>query len=190
MFDIYLNMTITLVFVRHAQGTHNIDHENHPKNFDAELTSLGRQQTNNNMVSDNFDAVYCSPLRRCRATLLGIYPSSENLPVILDDRLMEQPCGLNICDKRLEKSDMVFPGAWNSSNVSEITPWTIDENADIDKIKTFTTELLNKHKTGGKILIVSHGNWIYKWFKMYTNKEVRLNNCQSVSINVDAVSDS
>jgi len=176
-------MQITLTFVRHAQGTHNVDHENHPRNFDAELTAVGRQQTKNNMIHGDFATIYCSPLRRCRATLLGIYPASQELPVILDDRLMEQPTGLNICDKRLEKSDMVFPSAWNSYFVSEKTPWTINDNADLDNIETFTNELLRHHKDGDKILIVSHGNWIYRWFKNYVGKEVLLNNCQIVSVN-------
>ena len=178
-------MPLTLTFVRHAQGTHNVDHENHPRNFDAELTPVGRQQTTVNRINENFAAIYCSPLRRCRATLLGIYPSSKDLPVILDDRLMEQPCGLNICDKRLAKSDMVIPIAWDSTKVSEITPWRIDDYADIEKIKTFTNDLLNRHKDGDKILIVSHGNWIYRWFKIYANKEVILNNCKSASINIE-----
>ena len=180
-------MTIKLVFVRHAQGTHNVGYVNDPANFDAELTDVGIQQTKDSRIYDNYDAIYCSPLRRCRATLLGIYPSSETMPVILDDRLMEHPSGLNICDKRLEKSDMVFPEAWDSSNVSEISPWTVDQNADIEKIKSFTNDLVNNHD-GHTVLIISHCNWIYRWFKLYTNKDMWLNNCQSVSINIDPVS--
>jgi len=178
-------MTITLVFVRHAQGTHNVDYYNHPRFFDAELTDLGIQQTQENKMDGFFDAIYCSPLRRCRATLLGIYPTSEYIPVILDDRLMEQPSGLNICDKRLDKSNMIFSPVWDSTNVSEISPWTVDQNADIEKIKSFTTELLHRHKNGGRILIVSHCTWIYRWFKIYTGKDVVLNNCKSASININ-----
>jgi broad specificity phosphatase PhoE len=174
-------MSINLVFVRHAQGTHNVGHGNDPMNFDAILTPVGHQQTKENMLTERFDAIYCSPLRRCRATLLGIYPDSENTRVIMDDRLMEQPCGINICDKRLDKSKMVFPNAWDSSKVADITPWKYDEYADLEKIKSFTKELLTNHRNQN-ILIVSHGNWIYKWFKIYTKHDVQLPNCKSVRI--------
>ena len=174
-------MTMMLVFVRHAQGTHNISYVNDPANFDAELTDIGHQQTKENIIigSGVFDAIYCSPLRRCRSTLLGIYPESETMPVILDDRLMELPCGLNICDKRLEKSDMILPKNWDNSNISEINPWIVDSNEDTEKIKSFTNDLVNKHKCH-TVLIVGHGNWNYRWFNIYSDKDIYLNNCQSI----------
>ena len=173
-------MAVTIVFVRHAQGTHNISPLNLPSNFDAVLTPLGQRQTLENPIHERFDAVYCSPLRRCRETLLGIYPVSESLPVLLDDRLMEQPNGVNICDKRLEKADMTIPPRWNHTGVADRSPWVDDPAADRRKIQAFTEEIQARH-AGQTILVVGHSNWIHRWFKLYKDEsDVYLDNCKSV----------
>jgi broad specificity phosphatase PhoE len=177
-------MPLKLLFVRHAQGTHNVSDYTDPANFDAELTEVGHQQTKENQINGPFDTIYCSPLRRCRSTLLGINPNSENINVILDDRLMEQPCGINICDKRIEKADMILPKDWDTSRVSEITPWERNDDSDIEKIKSFTNDILTSHYNQ-TILIVSHSQWISRWFKIYTGEDVYLDNCKSISVNVE-----
>jgi broad specificity phosphatase PhoE len=179
-------MPVNLVFVRHAQGTHNkmanvigAGAYNDPINLDAELTPLGVSQTLENRLFEKFDAIYCSPLRRCRNTLLGVYPLSESYPVVLDDRLMEQPCGGNICDKRLEKNEILssFPKTWDHSNVSETYDWALNYDADHAKIASFTEDLKNKHD-GQTVLIVSHGTWIYRWFLTMKSIVVNLENCK------------
>jgi probable phosphoglycerate mutase len=179
-------MPVNLIFIRHAQGTHNkiassigAGSYNDPINIDAELTPLGLKQTIDNRLFEEFDAIYCSPLRRCRHTLLGVYPLSETLPVILDDRLMEQPCGGNICDRRLEKSEILptFPPSWDHSKVLDKYLWIKDIDKDIEKIKSFTEELKNKHQNQN-ILIVSHGTWIYRWFALMKYESVILDNCK------------
>ena len=176
-------MPIKLTFVRHAQGTHNVSDYTAYENFDAELTDVGHQQTRDNMITDNFDAIYCSPLRRCRSTLLGMYPASKHMNIQLDDRLMEHPCGVNICDKRLEKRDMIFPKDWDATMVSEITPWEINQDADIEKIKSCTNDLIKKHN-GHRVLVVSHSQWIFRWFKIYANQDVYLENCKSAFVDI------
>ena len=178
-------MPVNLVFIRHAQGTHNkmastigAGAYNDPINLDAELTPHGLKQTADNRLFEKFDAIYCSPLRRCRNTLLGVYPLSETLRVILDDRLMEQPCGGNICDKRLEKSDILktFPPTWDHSKVLDEYLWLEDDASDIEKIRSFTEDIKNKHQDQ-TLLIVSHGTWIYRWFRMMKSEIVSLDNC-------------
>ena len=179
-------MPVNLVFIRHAQGTHNkmanvlgSGAYNDPINLDAELTELGVKQTVENRLFEKFDSIYCSPLRRCRNTLLGVYPQSELHPVVLDDRLMEQPCGGNICDKRLEKSEILpsFPKSWDHTNVSDINDWSLNYDADAKKINTFTEDLKNKHD-GQNVLIVSHGTWIHRWFFTKKWTIVNLDNCK------------
>jgi broad specificity phosphatase PhoE len=186
-------MPVNLVFVRHAQGTHNQGAEiygdiayNYPGNIDAILTTKGIRQTTENRLHEKFDAIYCSPLRRCRSTLLGIYPLSETLPVIVDDRIMEQPCGGNICDKRLDKSLVLdtFPKSWNHDLVSDVTPWLINKDSDREKIVTFTEDLIKKHQ-GQTVLIVSHGTWISRWFQHFAKAEnMRIENCKSYRITI------
>jgi broad specificity phosphatase PhoE len=171
-------MKTQFLFVRHAQGTHNVSFCNDPRNFDALLTQVGDQQTLENKLNERFDMIFCSPLRRCRSTLLGIYPESEFLPVVLDDRLMELPSGINICDKRIDKKWMIIPSTWNSEKVSDITPWHSDVNADLERIKSFIQDVLANY-AGKNILIVSHFNWINTWFRLYKNENVELDNCKS-----------
>jgi broad specificity phosphatase PhoE len=185
-------MPTTLLFVRHAQGTHNLAaeknngiYEKSEEHRDAKLTAKGYEQIKENqIVGETFDAIYCSPMRRTRHTLLGIYPQSEMLPVILDDRLIEQPCGENPSDKRLDKSLILndFPKKWIHTAVSDIYECKIDEIEDKHKIISITQEILreNENKT---VLIVGHGTWIHRWLTMFQNKTYpRLDNCKSIRI--------
>lgn len=184
-------MPTTFVFVRHAQGYHNIDGEkrgdiayNDPKHLDAELTPYGIQQARmNNLGNEKFDAIYCSPMRRCRHTLLNMYPISEKLNVILDDSLIEQPRGKFICDRRLEKYEIVMttPMAWNTDMVSERNPFILNPNVDNNKIESFTKYIMDMHPNS-KVLIVSHGVWIQNWLLRYNHEAKFLNNCEVVRV--------
>ena len=180
-------MPTTFVFMRHAQGTHNVDTfrrgtGSHPDYLDAELTAIGIQQTmdtREKLKDITFDAIYCSPLRRCRTTLLGTYPKSVDLPVQLDDRLIEQPTGTELCNKRLEKSDIVpnVSNHWNMTNVSEVNPFKVCSlREDFEKIYEFTS-MVQRDWPDGLILVVSHCGWINHWMRVYQDKHVILDNC-------------
>lgn len=186
-------MPTTFVLIRHAQGTHNVDFYNiggaeqwrHPIYKDAELTELGVQQARaaqEELAKYKFDAIYCSPLRRTRATLLGAYPASRDLPVIVDDRAIEQPQGMNTCDLRLERDFVCAdcPPAWNTENVAVINPFFDPIERSEEHQKTFTEEIIKAHPNG-TVLIVSHGTWIYNW--LITFKSLPRNmlaNCEIV----------
>ena len=134
-------MPTTFVFIRHAQGYHNADGKirgdlayNDSKNIDAMLTEYGiKQAISNNLGNETFDEIYSSPMRRCKQTLLCIYPISQSLPVIVDDRLIEQPQGVHISDKRLDKNDInsYTPIRWNTQLVSNINPYTLNIKKDM-----------------------------------------------------------
>lgn len=181
----------TFVFVRHAQGYHNVDGNKRgniaysdPKHIDASLTELGILQSKiKNLPYEKFDAIYCSPMKRCRQTLLNIYQQSEKLPVVVDDRLIEQPQGLYLCNKRVEKHEMLLsiPMAWNTDNVSDKNPFILNPELDRYKIKSFTKMICEKYPSG-IILIVSHGVWIQNWLKMYNNNNKFLDNCESIIV--------
>ena len=102
----------TFVLLRHAQGTHDVNYfkkespNTDPMYIDAELTQAGKlqtTQTRSKLQDMQFDAIFCSPLRRCRSTLIGVVPKSMDRKVQLDDRLIEQPACSNICNTRLDK---------------------------------------------------------------------------------------
>jgi len=184
-------MPTTFVFVRHAEGYHNVDEKKRgnlsyydPINIDAELTDFGINQAKTNKLGDEyFDQIFCSPMRRCKQTLLNIYPQSQTEPVILDDRLIEQPQGDHLSDKRLDKNDYnsYTPMRWNTRLVSEINPFKLDSNKDNDNIINFTNFIQNRY-SNSKVLIVTHGRWLNKWFKIYKNQNKWFNNCECVRV--------
>jgi probable phosphoglycerate mutase len=185
-------MTI-LIFVRHAQGYHNVDGikrgrlaYNDPIHLDAELTLFGIQQAKeNSLENQQFDAIYCSPMRRCRQTLLYMYPISAKLPVIVDDRLIEQPQGKNMCDKRIEKHEMLMttPMSWNTDLVSQKNPFILNESIDERNMDSFTEEVKNRYPDG-KILIITHGVWIKNWLSTHGYKSRYINNCEIVRMKI------
>jgi broad specificity phosphatase PhoE len=184
-------MPTTFVFVRHAEGYHNVDEKIRgnlsyydPINIDAELTEFGINQAKTNKLGDEyFDQVFCSPMRRCKQTLLNIYPQSQTETVILDDRLIEQPQGDHLSDKRLDKNDYnsYTPMMWNTRLVSEVNPYKLDKNRDDNSIINFTNFILNRY-SNCKVLIVTHGRWLNRWFNKYKNQNRWFNNCECIRV--------
>jgi broad specificity phosphatase PhoE len=185
-------MPTTIILLRHAQGTHNadtfnkgVDRYTDPVYLDAELTEEGIKQTQDvraTLQNDQFDAIYCSPLRRTRKTLLGVYPQSEQIPVNLVDALLEQPAGHNICDKRLEKSDIQVPERWDCSGVADVNPFVKKPHAAaLQEIRQFTEQIRSLYPNG-TVLFVTHYNWIYNWTKIYTDKGESVGNCEMLRI--------
>ena len=184
-------MPTTFVFFRHAQGYHNLDGDirgdiayHDPIHLDAILTDFGINQAESNNIGDEiFDQVFCSPMRRCKQTLLGIYPNAKSLSVIVDDRLIEQPQGMHISDKRLDKNDnnSYTPLKWDTKLVSDINPYVLDANKDMDNIISFTQSVRDNYPNG-KVLIVTHGKWLSNWFMIYKNNDKWFNNCESMRV--------
>ena len=185
-------MPTTLIFMRHAQATHNVDYYGKgvgrytdPVYMDAELTDEGLKQATamqETFKNTTFDAIYCSPMRRCRATLLAAVPSAEERCVYVVDALIEQPSGHNICDKRMEQDFVVAscPSLWNCDGVGLVNPFmkrahSMEKKAIIDFIDS-----LRDH--GGTILVVTHYTWIYNMTDLVLGRHVSLDNCGLVQI--------
>lgn len=187
-------MSTEVTFLRHAQGWHNVvsndyngDFANDPLFRDAELTPAGLEQCaarRDEFSKMDFDVIYCSPMRRCRQTLLGVYPKADELNVYVDDRLIEQPTGTCSCNHRLERDEMTCSKKWDLSGVSLVNPFnTVCDVNDKRKISSFTEMIKEKHK-GKKVLVVSHGTWIYRWTEMYSINVVVLKNCAYARANI------
>lgn len=183
--------------LRHAQGFHNAppegfsgDWATDPLMADAELTAVGLAQTLNKrqLYTDaKFDQIYVSPLRRCRQTLLGVYPAAANLTVIVDDRLIEQTAYGAVCNRRAERDSVVStsPSGWDFHRVSEVNPYApSSDEADFAKIRTFTKDVMEKHPDG-IVLVVAHAGWIWRWFEMFKGDGVSLGNCEMESVVLD-----
>lgn len=177
-----------IYFLRHAQATHNADaltkgttayHD--PANRDAALTDTGHEQAYNVNFGDVvFDAIYCSPLRRCRQTLLRAIPTVASRAVWLDDRLME-PQGTHICNWRTG-FDVVareVPATWSCDRIAPGAPWLIETRQEFRKrIIHFTEDLT--YVPAACILVVAHHEWICDWFGLYVGTEVRLGNAEFI----------
>jgi len=187
-------MTLILYLLRHAQGTHNVNfykvkgnHWNDPLYIDAELTAEGFKQTQKvqgEFKEIKFSAIFCSPLRRCRNTLLAVLPESESFPVTLDDRLLELPLGLNLCDRRLEREEILktCPESWITKQVGEKNPCEPQtSNYELSLIQDFIVDVRRKNIVGN-ILLVSHGNWIERFLHVYKLKPQFLENCQYIKV--------
>lgn len=187
-------MPVTFYLLRHAQGWHNApppdfkgDSYNDIKFRDAELTPLGIMQTverRKEFEHKEFDAIYCSPMRRCRQTLLAVYPQAANMNVQVDDRLIEQPTGVNISDHRFERNTIVAnsPPSWDLTKVAENNPFLVRSvTRDTENIRTITQEIFKKYGSqNGTVLIVAHGMWIGRWLEMYQDHCQFINNCEYV----------
>ncbi len=183
------SMSVTLVFVRHAEATHNVDAAvrgavaySDPIHIDAALTDTGHEQAYNTVIDGVIDAVYCSPLRRCCQTLLGIQPPFINFPVRLDDRLME-PTG-HICNRRVERDELLanVSAVWDMWAVSHTNPYVDEEESIVDfqqRIVAFTHDIVQRH-SGQRVLIVSHFQWIRSWFQIFKESRVTPANCQVI----------
>lgn len=185
-------MPTTLVFMRHAQATHNVDYYGKgtgrytdPVYLDAELTDEGLKQATamQDVFKDmKFDAIYCSPMRRCRATLLSSMPAAEGLCVHVADALIEQPAGHNICDKRLERDFVVAScsSLWNCDGVGLVNPFMKRSGLEEKKAIVDFIDSIKGH--GGTILVVTHYTWIYNMTKLMLGHHVSLDNCGLVQI--------
>jgi broad specificity phosphatase PhoE len=174
-------MTI-FVFVRHGQATHNLTKAYwDPRERDAPLTDEGVRQAWDLRVdhlADRCDAIFCSPLQRCRYTLtLLLGDMSRIARVSLDDRLME-PQGSAIVNRRMEYTDLksCVPTTWDLERVGSVNPFDVwveggsvgeEGNIGFDRrVRTWTEEMCRRWPNG-RILVVSHHDWIASWFRQF-----------------------
>jgi len=186
----------TVYLLRHGHAYNNIPAEQCISDdllLDAALTDIGKIQTlllKPQLNTLGFDGIYCSPLKRCRQTLIAGYPRSVYNDVKLDDRLLEQPYGMYICNKRAERADLLrsVPRMWNCSNIREINPHRVLSKSDeYQIIRDFGKELVRNHK-GKSVLVVSHGRWICRFLKVFCGTEkVHINNCECLEAIIDDV---
>lgn len=194
--------TVEFVFIRHAQATHNVAADEHgpsaysdPAFRDAMLTDEGHLQTTRVRRERGAeflgpggaltpDIVYCSPLRRCQQTLLGVIPAAEAWSVCLDDRLMEPQS--HVCNHRPERDEVArkSSSAWNLERVSKVNPKDAPESV-VARIRAFTAEIVARHP-GQRVLVVSHFTWICNWFRIFKREIVEPSNCSIMIATLDA----
>ena len=168
---------ISLVFVRHGQGYHNVANkslEHAP--FDAKSTHLGTVQARSlqqYFISNEPDLIYSSSLSRCVQTMeYSIVNHTKE--VFVDDRLMER--GGPICNKRNHKSQMakLTSKRLNLNMVADETPWHEDQCESDDSIFSRgigwfidLCELLQKQPKINRVAVFTHYEFLYVMFTEY-----------------------
>ena len=179
---------VVFVFMRHGEGTHNVAALIYGEaayqdiaHADAELTLIGVNQCVEAGATltghGPYDAVFCSPLRRCRASLLAALPEAETWPVALDDRLME-PQSTHICNRRRNRLAIreSVPDSWSTTAICSINPYTrwreLDGSATPSfyaRVREFTESVIASESR--RVLVVSHHEWIRRWFEVFMDLE-------------------
>ena len=173
-----------LYFIRHGISEHNILFSKYGKSvfydqryYDTKLTSDGIEQSivlgNSWKGIDKVDLVLCSSLSRTLETARNIF-THINVPILALDILKEYPQGLQTCNKRDHKQNLInkYPEI-DFTNVDEIdTMWDPVKEETIDKLEE-RIKLLNefiKGRNENEIAIISHNSFIGQ----YKDKEIGL----------------
>lgn len=166
-------MAPTVTFLRHAESIGNVMVRkfgqvglNMKELADCELTAEGIDQCKGlreRMSAADYDAIYCSPARRCQQTLLYGVVGAREAPVVVDWRLAEGR-GWAVFNELKPVAEVEWPAAWDISAAGDQRP----ENETVVDVNMRTTRwwLDVAHaweNTNARILVVTHSNPIKIW---------------------------
>ncbi len=118
--------------------------------FDVDLSPLGEKQAEElgeRRGDDNFDAIFCSDLKRSFHTAEIAFDGKT--PIFRDDRLRECDYG----DMTLKSSDIVEKE--KGQRISKPFPGGESYEQTTERMKEFLTSL-KRHYTGKKVLVIGH----------------------------------
>tara|TARA_B100000579_G_scaffold67417_1_gene50492 strand:- start:646 stop:1236 length:591 start_codon:yes stop_codon:yes gene_type:complete len=174
----------SLYFIRHGISQHNVLYHNlgkrvfyDPRYYDTKLTQEGVQQSillsNTWRDIDKVELVLCSSLSRTLETARNIFVNMS-VPIIALDILKEFPQGLQTCNKRREKRQLIEEYTEvDFTNVDETdTMWNPEREETIDelnqRIDQFNHFIKNRKET--EIAIIGHNSFIGQ----YKDKKIGL----------------
>ena len=163
-----------LYFIRHGISEHNILFTKYGKSvfydqryYDTKLTDEGVEQSivlgNTWKDINKIELVLCSSLSRTLETARGIFTKTD-IPILALDILKEYPQGLQTCNKRSEKKELIekFPEIDFTNVDDNETMWNTEREESIDELNE-RIKLLNefiKTREETEIAIVSHNSFI------------------------------
>ena len=139
-----------IVFIRHAESEYNRDGIWDGR-ADCNLTEKGIETAKElgKSLNNNFDVIYCSPLKRARQTLSAIFPEAEP---IYDERITE----ISIGEWENQKKDLFDSHLKELFRKGLYTPPGAESHQNVDKrVCNFVEELFEKYHNQ-RILVVTH----------------------------------
>ena len=136
-----------ILFIRHGESESNVRHviSHDPETFP--LTEKGVEQSKlvgNGLKSLNLDAIYSSPILRCRQTA-QIIAEYVKCPLVYDERITERYFG-NFNNRKIELLD------WKTFLIDEASKNSVEGWDEIYfRVKNLVEEVKNKN-----VIIVSH----------------------------------
>ena len=136
-----------ILFIRHGESESNVRHviSHDPETFP--LTEKGIEQSKlvgNGLKSLNLDAIYSSPILRCRQTA-QIIAEYVKCPLVYDERITERYFG-NFNNRKIELLD------WKTFLIDEASKNSVEGWDEIYfRVKNLVEEVKNKN-----VIIVSH----------------------------------
>ena len=164
------NMNIYLI--RHAESVYNAKKILQGRQ-DCELSSRGLKDTVRRSLSfpNDFDIIFCSPLKRTRQTAKILLPNSE---IIYDERIMERGFGnwenMPITDeKQFLLNNQVIPP--NGETLEELD----------SRISEFIA-MLKKDYKNKRVLVITHAGIIYTLYRILNIPKKIVDNLEIVEI--------
>lgn len=168
----------TLTFLRHAETEVN-KNDLFSGIFDCNISEKGSELAKNlRNEFPEFDAYYCSPLKRTHQTLHAIFPNAE---FTVDDRIIE-----------------IYLGVWEGVPKTSVdqdlrkkfrkgiyTPEKAESNESVEKrISSFLASMAEKYTGEERILVVTHNGFMRTLARMLGIKPVS-NNLAHFTINLN-----
>tara|TARA_Y100000310_G_C20370694_1_gene663346 strand:+ start:115 stop:756 length:642 start_codon:yes stop_codon:yes gene_type:complete len=145
-----------LYLVRHAKSKKNAGQKS---GVNSELHGDGIEQAKRlgkYFHNVKLDKVYCSTMKRAKATLQAIKPYIENVPFSYSDKIKEHNIGIYASNGKDDWSQLRKDAIKNGESFVEFKPSKGDSLEETYKrAGNFYKKLLKKHKND-KILIVAH----------------------------------
>ncbi|OGB56511.1 hypothetical protein A2Y26_02585 [candidate division CPR2 bacterium GWD2_39_7] len=130
-----------------------------------------------------FDAIFCSPLKRCRQTVNEVKKFHRNTPLIFDERLKECDAGI------LEGESTSFMEEYSEN----FTPRGGESYFHLKKrLRDFIEDQVDS-KNYENVLVISHGGplkvirSLFEDVKILSQEEMSIKNCNYWIIKTDAV---
>ena len=182
-------MAPTVIFIRHAESLGNaaVKERGESALSDKSLADCGISPTGHEQAAAlrpefegrRFAAIYCSPARRCRETLLGIYPDTAGLPVRVDSRLAEGRGWAEFNELGpLNPTD--WPPAWDLTEAADCRIENEPFHVVSIRMQLWWKGVLDT-VTGGDILVVTHKWPILLWAQDWPEETVDPKNCQPIT---------